>query len=56
VVTDDTPIEGVTVTRDGGKVLRCIARTQAAVREATRRAVIDTLGTLGDNELVFVRK
>ena len=55
VITDEAPIDGIVVTREDGKVVRCIASTQAAVREATRRAVIDSLVTFGDSELVFVR-
>ena len=52
---DHGEIAAITVTREDGKVVRCIAATQDAVREATRRAVIDTLATLGESELVYVR-
>ncbi len=56
VATDDYgAIDGIALTREDGKVVKCIASTQAAVREATRRAAIETLATIGDNELVFVR-
>ena len=56
VATDDySEIDGITLTREDGKVVKCIASTQGAVREAARRAAIETLATIGDNELVFVR-
>ena len=55
VVTDEAPVDGITVTKEDGKVVHCTAKTQAAVREATRRAVIASLADLGDSELVFVR-
>lgn len=48
-------ISGIDVTREDDKVVRCVARTQGAVREAVRRAVIVALPTIGTNELVFVR-
>jgi hypothetical protein len=43
---------------DGGDIVGCVASTQAAVREAVRRATIENLSDiLGDGQarLVFVR-
>jgi hypothetical protein len=46
----------ITFTRGAdGRVTGCAAKTKEAVRDAARRAVIDALTTLGDEELVFVR-
>lgn len=55
VISDDAPIDGITVERQDGKIVHCTATTQGAVREATRRAVIAGLPDLGENVLVFVR-
>lgn len=48
-------IAGIAVTREDGKVVRCVASTKDAVREAARRAAISALPTFGTNELAFVR-
>lgn len=48
-------IPDITVKRDDGRVIGCTAKTKAAVREATRRAVIADLAKLGEEELVWVR-
>jgi hypothetical protein len=49
-------IDAITLTRDkDNKIVKCVATSQGAVREATRRTVIATLATIGDSELVFVR-
>ncbi|KAF0182464.1 MAG: hypothetical protein IV086_07570 [Hyphomonadaceae bacterium] len=41
--------------RDGDRLVGCTAKTMAAVQDAARRAVIETLDDLGDEELAFVR-
>ncbi len=48
-------IEGVEFVREDGRVVRCIAGTQAAVKEAARRAALDALPILGESDLTFVR-
>jgi hypothetical protein len=63
-VLRDGPIEGIMThyeprTDDQGverqELRGCIASTQAAVREAVRRAVIENLNELTDRRFVFVR-
>ena len=47
----DGPIEGITETHDeNGDSTGCIATSQAAVREAARRSLIENLGELLDEE------
>ncbi len=55
-VLRDGPIAGVREVRDEeGKIVSCIAASQAAVREAARRAVIENLGQVDETRLLFVR-
>lgn len=56
-VLRDGPIEGVSeALNEQGERIGCIASTQAAVREATRRAVVENLNYLDDARLVLVRR
>lgn len=48
-------IEGVEIVREETRIVRCIAGTQAAAKEAARRAALDALPILGESDLVFVR-
>ncbi len=53
----DGPIEGVReVLDERGERVGCIASTQTAVREATRRAVVENLNHLDEARLVLVRR
>ncbi len=55
-VLRDGPIAGVREVRDEtGKIVSCIAASQAAVREAARRAIIENLGQVDETRLMFVR-
>jgi hypothetical protein len=49
------PIEGVRLIYKDGRVNGCIASSKEAVREAARRAVLETLNDFGAVELVYVR-
>lgn len=52
----DGPVEGISdIGRVGPLRRACSAETPAAVRAATRRVVIENLGTLENNRFVFVR-
>lgn len=55
VLRDGTPPDIVVARGEDGAVTGCVAKTKDAVRDATRRAVIDALPTLGEEELVWVR-
>jgi hypothetical protein len=48
-------VTGVAMVREDDRIVRCVAASQEAAKEATRLAAIDALPILGENELVFVR-
>lgn len=52
---DGDPADIVFTRGEDGRVTGCTAKTKDAVRDAARRAAIDALTELGDNEVVFVR-
>ena len=52
---DGDPAEIVFTHGEDGRVTGCTAKTKDAVRDAARRAAIDALTALGDDEIAFVR-
>jgi hypothetical protein len=56
-ILNDGDIPGVNkITDDEGNFIRCVATTKAAVRDAVRRGVIDKLGELDDNRMIYVHR
>jgi hypothetical protein len=55
-VLRDGPVEGVREVRDeADRLIHCVASSQAAVRAAARRALIENLAQINDTRLLFVR-
>jgi hypothetical protein len=56
-ILNDGDIPGVNkITDDEGNFVRCVATTKASVREAVRRGVIDKLGELQNNRMIYVHR
>lgn len=55
-ITREGAIADIIVEHKDGSVSGCVAKTKDAVREAARRAVVAGAKTLGDEEIVWVRR
>jgi hypothetical protein len=55
-ITREGPIADIIVEHKDGSISGCTAKTKDAVREAARRAVVAGAATLGDEEIVWVRR
>ncbi|MBL8557351.1 MAG: hypothetical protein JNM47_01410 [Hyphomonadaceae bacterium] len=56
VILRDGDRSDIAFQRTDGRVTGCVAQSRDAVREAARRSTIAKLATLGDEELIWVRR
>lgn len=56
VILREGDMADIVFQRSDGRISGCVAMTKDAVREAARRSTIASLATLGDEELVWVRR